>query len=116
MKFYPNLLLLTTLASTAIFSQQKEKDTVKQKQIEEIVVTAQFEPQSLRKSVHNVRVITKEDMKRQAATNLSDVLNQYLNITITPSSGTGRSTVSMFGLDGTYFKIMMDNIPIVSDN
>lgn len=98
------------------FSQEIKKDSTTINELKEVVVTAQFEPQSLKKAVHNVRVITKEDMERLAANNLSDVLNQYLNITITPSSGTGKSTVSMFGLNATYFKILVDNIPIVSDN
>lgn len=98
------------------FSQEKMKDTIKTNQLQEVVVTGQFEPQSIKKSVFNVRVITKNDIQKLAANNLADVLNQYLNITITPSSGTGRSTVSMFGLDGNYFKILVDNVPIVSDN
>lgn len=98
------------------FSQEKMKDTIKINQLQEVVVTGQFEPQCIKKSVFNVRVITKNDIQKLAANNLADVLNQYLNITITPSSGTGRSTVSMFGLDGNYFKILVDNVPIVSDN
>lgn len=98
------------------FTQDLKKDSITTNKLNEVVVTAQFEPQSLKKSVHNVRVITNSDLKKLAANNLSDVLNQYLNITIVPSSGTGRSTVSMFGLDGSYFKILVDNVPIVSDN
>lgn len=83
--------------------------------LKDVVVTGQFEPQSLKKSVHNVRVITSQDIKNLAANNLGDVLNQYLNITVRPSSSTGRSTVSMFGLDGQYFKILVDNIPLVNE-
>jgi len=101
--------------SGTVFSQVTATDSVKVNQLKDVIVTAQFSPQSLKKAVNNVRVITKEDIRKLAATNLADVLNQYLNITITPSSGTGRSTVSMFGLDGSYFKILVDNVPIVSD-
>lgn len=99
-----------------ISAQEKNQDTTRVNQLQEVVVTAQFEPQSIKKSVHNVRVITRKDIENQAATNLSDVLNQYLNITIIPNSGTGQSSVSLFGLDGSYFKILVDNVPIVSDN
>lgn len=116
MKNLPLCLILSGLLSGALSAQNLAKDSVSIKKLEEVVVTAQFEPQSVKKSVHNVRVITRADIKNQAATNLSDVLNQYLNITVTPDSGTGRSTVSMFGLDGSYFKILVDNVPIVSDN
>jgi outer membrane receptor for ferrienterochelin and colicins len=116
MKINPIFLILSCLQTLSLLAQHQEKDSTHTNNLKEVVVTAQFGPQSLKKSVHNVRVISKEDIKSQAATNLSDVLNQYLNITITPSSGTGRSTVSMFGLDGQYFKILVDNIPVVSDN
>ncbi|WP_181369507.1 TonB-dependent receptor plug domain-containing protein [Flavobacterium album] len=83
--------------------------------MDEVVITGQIEPQSIKKSVFNVRVITREDIQRQAANNLADVLNQYLNIMVQPNSAEGRSTVSMFGLDGQYLKILIDNIPLVSD-
>ncbi|MDO4728295.1 MAG: TonB-dependent receptor [Bacteroidota bacterium] len=83
--------------------------------IEGVVVTGQLEPQSIRKSVHNVRVISNADIQNLAANNLGDVLSQYLNIIVTPNGQTGRSSVSLFGLDGQYFKILIDNIPIVSD-
>lgn len=96
------------------FAQQK--DTINsQEKLSEVVVTGQLEPQSIKKSVFNVRVISKEDIKQLAANNLSDVLNQYLNISIRTSGSDGRSTVSMFGLDSQYFKILIDNIPLVSD-
>ncbi|MDX6190035.1 TonB-dependent receptor [Flavobacterium sp. Fl-318] len=99
-----------------ISAQEKQKDTINGKEeLSEVVVTGQFEPQSIKKSVFNVTVISRKDIEQQAANNLADLLNQYLNITITPSSGTGRSTVSMFGLNGEYFKILIDNIPVVSD-
>lgn len=110
------LHVLLFIISVVGFAQEKPRDSTKINTLDEVVVTGQFEPQSIRKSVFNVRVITKEDIQRQAANNLADVLNQYLNITITPSSNTGRSTVSMFGLDGQYFKIVVDNVPLVSDS
>ena len=108
-------LSLSLFLSLTAFSQEKLQDTTKTSQLEEVVVTGQFEPQSLKKSVHNVRVISREDIKRLAANNLGDVLNQYLNISIRTSGSDGRSTVSMFGLDSQYFKILVDNVPLVSD-
>lgn len=101
--------------SITAFSQEKVIDTTKATTIQEVVITGQFEPQSLRKSVHNVRIISKLDIQNLAANNLGDVLNQYLNITVRPSSSTGRSTISMFGLDAQYFKILIDNVPLVNE-
>ena len=106
--------LITTLFFCYISFAQK-KDTIVANKLSEVVITGQFEPQSIKKSVFNVTKITRAMIQQQAANNLADVLNQYLHITITPDSGTGRSTVSMFGLDGSYFKILVDNIPIVGD-
>jgi outer membrane receptor for ferrienterochelin and colicins len=92
-----------------------QNDTITENKLQEVVVTGQFEPQSIKKSVFNVRVITAKDIQNLAANNLSDVLNQYLNITVRPSGVDGRSTVSLFGLDARYFKIMVDNVPLVNE-
>lgn len=108
-------LSLSFFLSLTAFSQEKIQDTTKTSQLEEVVVTGQFEPQSVNKSVFNVRVITSQDIQNLAANNLGDVLNQYLNITVRPSGSDGRSTVSLFGLDAQYFKILVDNVPLVNE-
>lgn len=108
-------LLIAALLSLPVFAQQTAIDTVKTQQIDEVVITSQLEPQSIKKSVFNVKVITRADIQRQAANNLADVMNFYLNINVTPDTGQGRSTLSMFGLDGQYLKILVDNVPLVSD-
>ena len=97
-------------------AQIVSKDSTKTNALDNVVVTAQFSPQSVKKSVFNVRVISEKDIKNLSAYNLTDVLNQYLNFTIQPSGTNGRSTVSLFGLDGQYFKIFVDNVPLVNEN
>ncbi|CAN1569701.1 FepA Outer membrane receptor for ferrienterochelin and colicins [Flavobacteriaceae bacterium] len=94
----------------------QKKDTIVVNKLSEVVVTGQFKPQSIKKSVFNVRLISSQDIQNLAANNLSDVLNQYLNITVKPSGNDGRSTVSMFGLDAQYFKILVDNVPLVNES
>ena len=94
-------------------------DTLNKKKIinlDEVVVSAQVEPQSVKKSIKNVQIITEQQIKNLGATNLGDVLNQYINITVAPDGNTGRSTVSLFGLNASYFKILVDNIPLVNEN
>lgn len=105
-------LLFIALASSA---QEKQQDSIKSNGLDEVVVTAQFQPQAIDRSVFNVKVISRKDIERQAAVNLADLLNQSLNISVDPDRGQGRSTVSMFGLDGQYIKFLIDNIPVVSD-
>lgn len=97
------------------FSQNEKKDTIQAASIKEVVVTGQFAPQSIKKSVFNVRLITAKDIQNLAATTLSDVLSQYLNITVNPNGTNGRSTVSLFGLDAQYFKILVDGVPLVNE-
>lgn len=109
-------LILFTVVLLCQISVAQQKDSIASREkLSEVVVTGQLEPQSIKKSVFNVRVITKENIKQLAANNLADVLNQYLNISVTSNGDDGRSKVSMFGLDAQYFKILVDNIPLVSD-
>lgn len=100
----------------ASFSWSQLADTTKTIDLKDVVVTGQFEPQSLKKSIFNVNTINQKDIQQLAATNLADVLNQTLNITVLPDGQDGRSSVSLFGLDGQYFKILVDNIPLVNDS
>lgn len=62
----------------AYFGQQA-KDTVN---IKEVVVTGQYSPQSIKKSLYKVEVISSDDIKRMAANTVAEVLNQSLNILI----------------------------------
>src|SRR5690606_17020729 len=67
------------------------------------------------KSVFEVKVISQETIKLLAGNTLADVLNQSLNINIQPNPSSGKSNVKLFGLDGQYFKILVDNIPLIND-
>ncbi|OIQ17742.1 MAG: TonB-dependent receptor [Lacinutrix sp. MedPE-SW] len=103
----------------SLFAQEDKmtfKDSTHVTDLEEVVVTGQYNPQSIKKSVHNVIVIDRKKIDQQAANNLADLLNFNLNLNIIPSASTGRSTISFFGLDAQYFNILVDNIPLVSDN
>ena len=108
-------VLSTIIISLNGISQEKKIDSTNTKQLNEVVVTGQFSPQSIKKSVFNVRLITAKDIQNLAANNLSDVLSQYLNITVKPNGTSGRTTVSLFGLDAQYFKILVDNVPLVNE-
>src|SRR5690606_6378114 len=93
------------LYSMSGFSQEVEDSTqVKVNNLQEVIVTGQYSPQSVKKSVFEVTVIGKDKIDQQAGNNLADVLNQTLNINIIPNASTGKSGVQMFGLDAQYFK------------
>ena len=84
--------------------------------LDEVVVTGQFEAQSIDRSVHTVKAINRERIEAQGAVDLADVLSNILNITLTPDKGSGRTGISMLGLDGQYVKILLDGIPVPSVN
>ncbi|NIJ45681.1 outer membrane receptor for ferrienterochelin and colicins [Wenyingzhuangia heitensis] len=106
------------LSKANVFAQQNlfPKDTIKAQNLEKVVLVHKDNVMSLSKKLFSVAVISKKDIEQTAANNLADVLTQNLNITVTPDASTGKSTVSMFGLDGQYVKILIDGIPIASDN
>ncbi|MDT0678746.1 TonB-dependent receptor plug domain-containing protein [Autumnicola musiva] len=101
--------------SVIIVSAQQTKDSLSINKLEEVVVTGQYDKQSVDKSVFEVKVITRKTIDQLAANNLSDVLNQSLNINIIPNPSTGKSGVELFGLDSQYFKILLDGIPLIND-
>src|SRR5690606_38792490 len=113
------LVITAALLLTSIFVRGQEptpSDTTKATQLDEVVITGENKVMSLSKKLFAVGEIDQKDIAQVAGNNLADLLNYNLNITITPDPATGRSTVSMFGLDGQYVKILMDGIPMASDN
>ncbi|MBV7267782.1 TonB-dependent receptor plug domain-containing protein [Winogradskyella luteola] len=102
--------------SYTVCAQEHKKDSTKIEKLEEVVITGQYSPSSIKKSIYNVTVINQKQIQQIAANNLADILNFNLNLNIIPNGQTGRSTVSFFGLDSQYLNILVDNVPLVSDN
>lgn len=105
--------VLSCTLSTVVIAQKT--DTLQSSNIDEIIVTGQYMPQSINKSVYKVEVIDAEKIKNMAANTVADVLNQNLNMMIVPSSGSGDSSARILGLGGDYVKVLIDNIPVVND-
>ncbi|MDR6132202.1 TonB-dependent receptor plug domain-containing protein [Chryseobacterium sp. SORGH_AS_1175] len=101
--------------SFVLWMNAQEKDSLGQKKIEEVVITGQYMQQSINKSIYKVEVIDAQQIKNMAVTNVAEVLNQSLNIQITPDTNSGNSTANILGLGGQYVKILIDNIPVVGD-
>jgi outer membrane receptor for ferrienterochelin and colicins len=102
-------LLLLIIAATA----SAQEDTTNAKQLDEVVVTGQFRPQSMKNSVQTVRTITKERIQKQGATKLQDVLSNELNIRFSQDVATGGSDITMLGLPGKNVKILIDGLPVI---
>ncbi|MBI1182982.1 TonB-dependent receptor [bacterium] len=80
--------------------------------LEEMVVTAQYSPGSSDKSVHQVKVISSEQIQNMAAVNLQDVLAYSVNIRLTQDNVLGAG-MSMQGISGQNVKIMIDGVPVI---
>lgn len=104
-----------TLLMGSMRAQVQDSIASSSDKLEEIVISGQFNPQSINKSIHNVRVINREQIENQGGVDLSDILNQVLNINITPNASTGKSGAKIFGLDAQYFTVLVDNVPIIND-
>ena len=110
-----NIAIVSVLLFSVVTAAQPTK-TDKVIDLEEVVVSGQIEPQSVKKSVKNVQVITKEQIKGVGATHLGEVLNQYVNLNILPDEGSGKQKISLYGLGANYFKVFVDNVPLVSED
>lgn len=82
-------------------------------QLDEVVVTGQFEPQSASRSVYRVRTISMERIQSVGSTRLQDVLNTELNIRFSQDLALGGSNLSLQGLSGQNVKILIDGVPMV---
>jgi len=108
------IIAVLVLSAMGILKAQS-KDVIQQKNIEEVVITGQYSPQSINKSLYKVEVIDAQQIKNMAATNVAEVLNQNLNMLIVPNQASGNSQANILGLGGAYTKVLIDNIPVVTD-
>lgn len=89
------------------------QDSLKTVKLEEVVVTGQFEPQSLRQSVYQVRTINQDMIRARSATNIQGVLNTELGIRFSNDLVLGTSDVSIMGMSGQNVKILLDGVPML---
>ncbi|NOT76081.1 MAG: TonB-dependent receptor [Cyclobacteriaceae bacterium] len=110
MKNLTTLLLIVFIEASA-FGQKA--DSLKNTQLQEVVITGQYEPQSAQKSVYKVRTIPSEVIQSRGAVKLQDVLNTELNIRFSQDMALGGSNLSMQGLQGQNVKVLIDGVPMV---
>lgn len=108
-------IILLMVNYTGLFAQSAVKDSmpVRVSSLQEVVVTGQYQPQSLRKSVYQVRVISADRISRQGATNLTGVLNNELGIRFFNDRTLGITDIELMGMSGRNVKILLDGVPLV---
>lgn len=104
------LFAIAFLVTVQAFSQE---DSIRTKQLDEVIVTGQYRPQTVKNSVYQVRTISRERILRQGATRLQDVLMSELNIRFSQDVAAGGSNISMLGLTGQNVKILVDGLPLI---
>ncbi len=105
-KFTPPLLslLLYCISSVA-------QDTAVQ--LKDVVVTGQYQPQSVRNSVYHVRTINSERIQLRGATDVLGVLNNELGVRLFNDATLGETDVELMGMSGQSVKILLDGVPLV---
>ncbi|WP_220275293.1 TonB-dependent receptor [Emticicia sp. BO119] len=85
----------------------------KSNDLQDVVVTGQFGPQSVRNSVYQVRTITNEQIKLRGATNIQTVLNTELGMRFSNDLTLGTTDVQLMGMSGQNVKVLLDGVPLV---
>ena len=80
--------------------------------VDEVVVTAQYKPETVDKSIYKMKVLGDQLIEKKAAVNLTDLLTGELNIRIAQDNIFG-SSVIMQGLTGEHVKLLVDGVPII---
>ncbi len=81
--------------------------------METFVVTGNFEPQSARNSVYQVRAITRETIENRAPISVQEILNTQLGIRFNQDNALGSSNLELLGMSGQNVKILIDGVPMV---
>jgi outer membrane receptor for ferrienterochelin and colicins len=113
---YCNRYLTTfaiAVANVVFYAHAQQNDSLAiQNDLDDVVITGQFGQGSISKSVHKVKVIDAKRMKLQGAVNITQVLQNELNIRLYNDPVLGTS-MSMQGLGGQNIKILLDGVPVI---
>lgn len=89
------------------------QDSAKTKNLDAVIVTGQYQPQSLKNSVYQIRVINNERIRLSGATNVQQVLNTQLGFRFSNDNSLGISDVQINGMSGRNIKILLDGAPVL---
>jgi outer membrane receptor for ferrienterochelin and colicins len=103
---------LVIAISTLFLSQQILAQDTTSKSLEEVIVTGQFKPTSLKNSVYQIKIINEERIKLSGATNIQQVLNNQLGFRFSTDNITG-TDVKLNGVSGRNVKILLDGVPLL---
>lgn len=104
---------IISILSIITINCQAQSQPSTDKTLTEVVVTGQLKNQTLKTAIQQVRIITKDRIVKQGATNLQAILKNELNISFNQDAATGGSDITMMGVKGQNVKILIDGLPMV---
>jgi outer membrane receptor for ferrienterochelin and colicins len=105
-----NKQLLFCLSLLSFTAQAQQQDTLKGKDIEEVVVTATRSEKMLSTVPMPVTIITKSQIQQMGSVRLQEVLQEQTGLTLTSSHGQG---VQLQGFNPDYTLILIDGEPLI---
>lgn len=80
--------------------------------VDEVIVTCEYKPVAIDKSIYDIKLIGKNQIHNQAANNLGDLLSEELSFKLShdPSVGT---KMQLQGISGENVKILIDGVPVI---
>lgn len=102
-------------AAVALFFsiQSFAQDSTKTRSLDEVIVTGQYKPQSIKNSVYQVKSISSERIRLSGATNVQQVLNNQLGFRFSNDNTLGITDVQLNGMSGRNVKILLDGMPVL---
>ncbi len=109
-------MITAALFTTAVINAQNKSTADTgwySKDLSELIITGQYKPQSVKKSVYQVRVINSERIKLSGATNVQQVLNNQVGFRFSNDNTLGTTDVQLMGMSGRNVKILLDGVPMI---
>ncbi len=91
----------------------RENDSLKMNTLEEVVVTGQYEPQSIKNSVFKVRTISNEQIQLRGSVSVENILNTQLGVRFFNDLVLGESDIELMGMSGQNVKVLIDGVPLL---
>ncbi len=80
--------------------------------MDEVVVTGQYTPEAVDKSIFKVKVIGARQIQQKASSNLGELMAGELNIRSSFDGALG-ARITMQGLGGEHIKFLIDGVPVI---
>lgn len=104
--FYGLLLFIFN----SLNAQKITKDSINN--LKEVVVSAQYSPQSEKNAIYKVKIINNKTIESKAVNNLTELLRQELNIDFSQNAVFGAG-LELNGITKENIKVLIDGVPLI---